>query len=251
MIEDPRRPGKYKKVKKQIPDYIPEHDALILASVRKLAYHLDMSLFDFMGIRFGWEAVIGFVPGAGDVIAAALAYYLVQKASKVEGGLPSSVRIRMMINILIEFCGGLVPIIGDVAIAAFKCNTKNLRLLEVHLDQKYKPNRRDERDLAGVDREKRRRNCQSGMYHINDPPPATVFEDFSDEEEDRRQFMRNQGASDRVRQPRETYAPNDSRVGRGGRWFGGAKGAKGAKGGSRRDNVAQAPMRQETGTTRR
>ncbi|KAI6895576.1 hypothetical protein KC355_g20444, partial [Hortaea werneckii] len=31
MIEDPKRPGKFKKVKKQIPDYLSEHDAMILA----------------------------------------------------------------------------------------------------------------------------------------------------------------------------------------------------------------------------
>lgn len=53
MVEDPRRPGKFRKVKKQIPAYIPEHDADVLAEVRKSAYRLDMCLFNFMGIRFG------------------------------------------------------------------------------------------------------------------------------------------------------------------------------------------------------
>lgn len=38
MVENPKKPGKYKKVKKQIPAYIPEHDANILASVRRRAY---------------------------------------------------------------------------------------------------------------------------------------------------------------------------------------------------------------------
>lgn len=62
MIPDPRKPGKMKKVKKQVPVYIPEHDAMILAKMRKRAYSLDMALFDAFGMRFGWSSVIGIVP---------------------------------------------------------------------------------------------------------------------------------------------------------------------------------------------
>jgi len=253
MIEDPKRPGKVKKVKKQIPAYIPEHDAMILARVRKAAYRLDMCLFNFLGIRFGWEAVIGLIPFAGDAAGVAMAYLLFMQCCKVDGGLPQSVKTRMMINIALDFAVGLVPFVGDLVDAAFKCNTKNLRLLEVHLDKKYRPdrNRRDDRDLAGVDRAQRRKNRQSGIYHPADPPPATAFEDFSDEEDDRRQFVREQDAADRARvqQPRATRAPEDRRGGGGGGggWFSGG----------RRDRraadppMAQAPSVQETGSVRR
>jgi hypothetical protein len=50
------------KVKKQIPDYIPEEDAVILAKVRRRAYRYDMCLFNFLGIRFGISAVWGLIP---------------------------------------------------------------------------------------------------------------------------------------------------------------------------------------------
>lgn len=63
MVEDPKRPGKMKKVKKLIPTYIPDHDAKVLAKMRKRAYNLDCSLFTFAGTRFGWSAVYGFIPG--------------------------------------------------------------------------------------------------------------------------------------------------------------------------------------------
>lgn len=62
MIEDPRKPGKMKKVKKQVPAYIPEHDAEILGKMRSRAYKLDCSLGSFLGIRFGWSSIIGIVP---------------------------------------------------------------------------------------------------------------------------------------------------------------------------------------------
>lgn len=184
MIPDPRRPGKLKKVKKQIPSYIPEHDANILASVRKSAYRLDMSLFNLFGIRFGWEAVIGLIPAAGDAVGVAFALLLFRKACSVDGGLDSSIRIRMLINIILDFVVGLVPFVGDLADAAFKCNTKNVRLLEEALDKKYKPDhlRADARDVARGDADAKTKR-KSGIYHPRDPPPATVFDDSSDEDE--------------------------------------------------------------------
>ncbi|KAI6827832.1 hypothetical protein D0869_14250 [Hortaea werneckii] len=228
MIEDPKRPGKFKKVKKQIPDYLSEHDAMILARVRKSAYRLDMCLFNLFGIRFGWEAVIGIIPAAGDAIGLALAYLVFMQCCKIDGGLPSSVKSRMIINIIMDFLVGLVPFLGDIADAAFKCNTKNVRLLERHLDQKYKPNRRDERDYAGVDKAQRRKNRASGIYTRNDPPPATVFEDFSDNE---------QYGSDPVQRPSASRQPS------------------GRQGGSRRERPEMSQRgtsgRQETGRTRR
>ncbi|KAK3628755.1 hypothetical protein LTR56_018341 [Elasticomyces elasticus] len=193
LIPDPKRPNKMKKVRKQIPAYIPEADALILATCKRRAYRLDMCLFNLFGIRFGWEAVIGLIPFAGDAFGLAMAYLILMKCQKVEGGLPSNVRMKMVINILVDFVVGLVPFIGDLADAAFKCNTKNVALLERHLDQKYKPSgtRRDERDYAGVDKATRRKNRQSGIFAANDPPPATVFEDLDDD--DYQQQGRRQG----------------------------------------------------------
>ncbi|CAK3863338.1 Hypothetical predicted protein [Lecanosticta acicola] len=204
MIEDPKRPGKLKKVKKVIPDYIPENDAMILASVRKTAYRLDMCLFNLFGIRFGWEAVIGIVPAAGDAIGVAMALLLMRKSMQVEGGLPSSLKLRMLINILIDFAVGLVPIIGDLADAAFKCNTKNLRLLEVHLDKKYRPSHteRDERDMP--DKGRRVENRKSGIYHPRDPPPATVFDDSDDD------LPINMEDTRRGQAPRDTRGQRDT-----------------------------------------
>lgn len=55
---------------------------------------------------------------------------------KVDGGLPSNVQSKMLINIFLDFVVGLVPFLGDVADALFRCNTKNAILLEKHLYEK-------------------------------------------------------------------------------------------------------------------
>ena len=86
---------------------------------------------------------------------------------KIEGGLPGKVLVLMLFNMLLDFLVGLVPFVGDLADAAFKCNTRNVKLLEKHLDKKYKPStsNRDERDFVGQDKTKRRQNRKSGIYH--------------------------------------------------------------------------------------
>ena len=44
--------------------------------------------------------------------------------------------MMMMFNLLIDFIIGLVPFLGDLADAVYKCNTRNAVILEKHLRQK-------------------------------------------------------------------------------------------------------------------
>jgi len=189
VVPHPKKPGKTKKVKKEIPVYIPPHDADVLARARKTAYRMDYALFSFAGIRFGWSSVIGLVPAIGDAADALLALNLILKMRKVECGLPSTIVLMMLVNLAIDFLVGLVPFIGDIADAAVKCNGKNVRLLEEHLDKVYKPDELKNRD-AKLPRERR-------------PRPASVYIDFSDEEEERRNTFDDR--HDDVRQPQRSY----------------------------------------------
>jgi len=74
VIWDERK-GRSKKVKKQVPSYIPEHDAIILAKMRRRSYRLDMGLFSLFGIRFGWSSVIGLVPALVSPLLNAMLHY--------------------------------------------------------------------------------------------------------------------------------------------------------------------------------
>ncbi|KAF2873698.1 hypothetical protein BDV95DRAFT_676071 [Massariosphaeria phaeospora] len=196
LVPDPKRPGKRKKVKKQVPDYIPEQDAVILARARKTAYRLDMCLFSLMGLRFGWSSVIGIVPAFGDGLDLLLASKLVLSMRGIEGGLPSGVLNRMLFNLALDFFLGLVPFLGDLADASYKVNSKNVRLLEEHLDATYRPKELLERE-AKLKPDKR-------------PRPATVYEDFSDEDEDRRNVYDDRHAD--VRRPTRAYSGRRERA---------------------------------------
>jgi hypothetical protein len=100
-----------------------------LARARTLARLLDSAArVPGTGIRFGADAVLGLVPGLGDVAGAALAGYLVLLAQRL--GAPRAVVLRMLGNVAVDTIGGTVPLIGDLFDVAYKSNLRNLALLE-------------------------------------------------------------------------------------------------------------------------
>ena len=88
-------------------------------------------------IRFGWDPLVGLVPGVGDVATASFAVTILYHAYLL--GVPRVVLLRMVLNTLIDLAAGLVPFAGDVADIAWKSNSLNLALLERHERPGAKP----------------------------------------------------------------------------------------------------------------
>ena len=109
----------------------PAHEA-IRRRLGRLAWLLDSSI-PLPGGRFrvGLDAIIGLVPGIGDVFGVLLSSYIVREAARL--GAPSSVLLHMAWNVAIEGVVGMVPFLGDLFDAAWKANQRNFGLLEKHL----------------------------------------------------------------------------------------------------------------------
>lgn len=73
---------------------------------------------------------------AGDIIDAMFALLVVKTCSNIDGDLPSHLHGRMVMNVIIDFVIGLVPFVGDLADAVYKCNSRNAIILEGHLRKK-------------------------------------------------------------------------------------------------------------------
>jgi Domain of unknown function (DUF4112) len=131
----------------------------------------------FMGMRFGWSTVIGAIPELGDAVDVILALYVYHLCRKIEGGLDTKAKMKMKAWIAADGLIGLVPIVGDVIDASIKCNARNCRILEEFLDAKYKPKEMKVAD-ARVTESRQRRDPS-----YNPPAPATVYEDWTDEED--------------------------------------------------------------------
>lgn len=107
-----------------------------LARARWLANLLDAQ-FNFMGVQFGLDAIVGLIPVVGDVVTSVAGLYPVHLAKKHNLG--KTVQMRMAFNVLMDFAAGAVPVIGDLVDVAYKANLKNLKLLEKAAEKRLRP----------------------------------------------------------------------------------------------------------------
>jgi hypothetical protein len=104
--------------------------ARIERRLRWLAWAMDSAyVVPGTNFRFGWDAIIGVMPGAGDVVGAAVSIYIVYEGARL--GASRWTLARMVLNVAIDAGVGAVPILGDLFDAAWKANVKNLRLLGI------------------------------------------------------------------------------------------------------------------------
>jgi hypothetical protein len=113
------------------------HEAL-----RRWAVLLD-SAFRIPGtrFRFGLDAIIGLIPGIGDITTPAFSVLVLIQAVRMR--LPLVVQARMVLNAALDMVLGLVPVLGDLVDIGWKANLRNLALLERHARPGVPPARSD------------------------------------------------------------------------------------------------------------
>jgi hypothetical protein len=76
--------------------------------------------------RFGVDPILGVLPVAGDSVATALSLYIVLEA--VFAGVSLFTVARMVLNLTVDYAGGLLPVAGDLFDAYWKANRRNVNL---------------------------------------------------------------------------------------------------------------------------
>ena len=124
----------------------------VLAAERRIAFvaHLLDDLVAVPGTRsrVGLDPIIGLIPFVGDFIGSLLGTWIVLEAARFR--LPGVVMVRMMLNVLVDFVVGLLPLLGDLFDAGFKANTRNLELFHVHGTDPGADTSRHAAFLAGI-----------------------------------------------------------------------------------------------------
>jgi len=114
-------------------------DEQLLATLKRLERYAELTdsrfRIPFTKIHFGIDALVGLIPFVGETIGLVLSVYLLLEASKL--GVPTSLKMKMLGNVLIDWLVGLVPIAGDIADVAFKANVRNVKLLVEHIDLEH------------------------------------------------------------------------------------------------------------------
>jgi hypothetical protein len=118
-----------------------------LERIRNLVHLLDTA-FEIPGTRWrvGLDAIIGLIPGVGDLVTTGLSVWILYEAREL--GVRKRTRARMVWNVVADFVVGAVPLAGDVFDAAWKANVRNLKLID--------------RDLARPDRATTRKSLNMG-----------------------------------------------------------------------------------------
>lgn len=101
----------------------------------------DMFRIPGTQIRFGLDALIGWIPGIGDAMTG-IASFLIIFASW-RRGVPSITLVRMIANVLLETAIGAIPVAGDIFHVVWKANRRNYRLLIREKEQPGSNTRRD------------------------------------------------------------------------------------------------------------
>jgi hypothetical protein len=106
-----------------------------LARLEALSRLFDTALIiPGTNIRFGLDALIGLVPGVGDVITTATSLYLVHEARQL--GAPKRLILRMVGNIALDGIVGAVPLVGDAFDVMLRSNRRNIAMLRDHLERR-------------------------------------------------------------------------------------------------------------------
>ena len=83
--------------------------------------------------RVGIDAIIGLVPGLGDVATTLLSSYVILEARNL--GVSRFAIGKMLANLAIHATVGSIPLVGDVFDAVFRVNQRNMRIVRSQLER--------------------------------------------------------------------------------------------------------------------
>jgi hypothetical protein len=83
--------------------------------------------------RIGIDAVIGLIPGFGDIVTTLLSSYIIWESRNL--GVSRFGLARMLANLGIHAAIGSLPLVGDVFDTFFRVNQRNMRILRAQLER--------------------------------------------------------------------------------------------------------------------
>lgn len=106
--------------------------------LERLAWAMD-SAIRVPGTNFtiGADAMLGLVPGIGNLATTAISGYLIREAWRL--GVPGATIARMIGNVAADSLISAIPVVGNLADVFWKANRKNMAILAEHLDPARMP----------------------------------------------------------------------------------------------------------------
>jgi hypothetical protein len=80
--------------------------------------------------RIGLDPAIGLIPWFGDLVSAAVGFWLIAEAARFR--IPRVVLARMLVNTTVDLLVGAIPVLGDLFDVVSRSNRRNLELFRRH-----------------------------------------------------------------------------------------------------------------------
>jgi hypothetical protein len=103
-----------------------------LIHLKQISNALDTKFEAPGGFRFGFDGLLGLIPMVGDFVTSAISLYIIAQAALM--GVGPSTLIRMALNVGVENLFDMIPLIGNFFDFYWKSNSRNMVLLERHLN---------------------------------------------------------------------------------------------------------------------
>lgn len=84
-------------------------------------------------IRVGADAIIGLLPGVGNIATTLISAFIVYEARRL--GVPRLTLLRMAGNVGFDSLISAIPLVGNVADVFLRANRRNVELLRGHFEQ--------------------------------------------------------------------------------------------------------------------
>lgn len=109
-----------------------DSQAAELTRLDRLAKLLDASIqIPFTRFRIGLDALVGLIPGVGDMASALISAAIIYRGWRLGVG-PATV-FRMLWNLLLDLLIGTIPVVGDLFDMVYKANLRNVELIKAAL----------------------------------------------------------------------------------------------------------------------
>ncbi len=89
--------------------------------------------FEFLGVKFGFDPLIGSIPLVGDVMPIMVSLYFIWIGIKLK--IPKNRILEMCINTLVDVLVGLIPVIGDYFDIVYRGHYKNFLVISQFFEQ--------------------------------------------------------------------------------------------------------------------
>jgi hypothetical protein len=117
-------------------EHLSQEDTLAVERARALSRLMD-DRFHIAGFGIGLDGLIGLIPVAGDIFSSVMGLFHLRLAHQLRLGIGTYFKI--VLNLIIDFIIGFIPLVGDFFDFGFKSHRRNMKLIEkkiIHLKRK-------------------------------------------------------------------------------------------------------------------